>query len=107
MMATLFRCEIEKHRLCKSRICPAEHAGHNLLLPPITPYTHAEQGNEGIDVKEGSTDTLISGNQVYMQFDVNSGGERGSFLMPFTPCVWLEAHANGLNVCAHRLRASS
>ena len=32
------------------------------------------QGNEGIDVKEGSVDTLIANNEVYMQYDPNSGG---------------------------------
>ncbi|CAM9362597.1 unnamed protein product, partial [Hapterophycus canaliculatus] len=32
------------------------------------------RGNEGIDVKEGSYDTLIAENEVYMQFDDDSGG---------------------------------
>ncbi|CAB1121513.1 unnamed protein product [Ectocarpus sp. CCAP 1310/34] len=32
------------------------------------------RGNEGIDVKEGSVDTLIEYNEVYMQYDDDSGG---------------------------------
>ncbi|CAM9851226.1 unnamed protein product [Ectocarpus fasciculatus] len=32
------------------------------------------RGNEGIEVKEGTVDTLIEGNQVYMQYDPESGG---------------------------------
>ncbi|CAM9802332.1 unnamed protein product, partial [Ectocarpus fasciculatus] len=32
------------------------------------------RGNEGIDVKEGTVDTLIEGNEVYMQYDPNAGG---------------------------------
>jgi len=37
------------------------------------------QGNEGIDVKEGSVDTLIANNEVYMQYDPESGGGCHSF----------------------------
>ena len=36
-------------------------------------YFH--QGNEGIEVKEGTVETLIEGNEVYMQYDAESGGE--------------------------------
>ncbi|CAN0114344.1 unnamed protein product, partial [Ectocarpus fasciculatus] len=32
------------------------------------------RGNEGIAVKEGTVDTLIEGNQVYMQYDPDAGG---------------------------------
>ncbi|CAM9644683.1 unnamed protein product, partial [Hapterophycus canaliculatus] len=32
------------------------------------------RGNEGIDVKEGSYDTLIEDNSIYMQYDDDSGG---------------------------------
>ncbi|CAN0434757.1 unnamed protein product, partial [Ectocarpus sp. 12 AP-2014] len=32
------------------------------------------RGNEGIDVKEGTVDTLIEYNEVYMQYDDDSGG---------------------------------
>ncbi|CAM9848428.1 unnamed protein product, partial [Ectocarpus sp. 12 AP-2014] len=32
------------------------------------------KGNEGIEVKEGTVDTLIEGNEVYMQYDAESGG---------------------------------
>ncbi|CAM9466770.1 unnamed protein product, partial [Ectocarpus sp. 4 AP-2014] len=32
------------------------------------------RGNEGIDVKEGTVDTLIEYNEVYMQYDEDSGG---------------------------------
>ncbi|CAM9164263.1 unnamed protein product, partial [Ectocarpus sp. 12 AP-2014] len=32
------------------------------------------KGNEGIEVKEGTIDTLIEGNEVYMQYDAESGG---------------------------------
>ncbi|CBJ30068.1 FirrV-1-B30 precursor [Ectocarpus siliculosus] len=32
------------------------------------------KGNEGIEVKEGTVETLIEGNEVYMQYDAESGG---------------------------------
>ena len=46
------------------------------------------QGNEGIDVKEGSVDTLISGNEVYMQYDPNSGGGCANYC-EFRACLQL------------------
>lgn len=32
------------------------------------------QGNEGVDVKEGSEGTIIEYNKIYLQLDTNSGG---------------------------------
>lgn len=40
--------------------------------PPIA--TGVNQGNEGIDIKDGSVDNIIEDNDVYMQLDENSGG---------------------------------
>ncbi|CAB1107955.1 unnamed protein product [Ectocarpus sp. CCAP 1310/34] len=42
------------------------------LWPLLLYYLH--QGNEGIEVKEGSVDTLIEYNEVHMQYDEESGG---------------------------------
>lgn len=33
------------------------------------------QGSEGVEVKEGTIGTMIEGNRIYMQKDVESGGE--------------------------------
>ena len=38
------------------------------------------QGNEGVEVKEGSVDNIIEGNKIYTQRDPNSGG--------MLACVW-------------------
>ncbi|CAM9620810.1 unnamed protein product, partial [Scytosiphon promiscuus] len=35
------------------------------------------RGNEGVDIKEGSYDTLVEENSIYMQHDDDSGGDRG------------------------------
>lgn len=32
------------------------------------------QGNEGVQVKEGTLDTIIEDNEIYLQLDRNSGG---------------------------------
>lgn len=57
----------------------------SLLLYSASPTTipmrtGIAQGNEGVDVKEGSENTVIEYNEIYLQLDHNSGGKRtGSF----------------------------
>lgn len=36
--------------------------------------SNQNQGNEGVDVKEGSVDNIIEDNKIYMQKDTDSGG---------------------------------
>lgn len=37
-------------------------------------HIYSNQGNEGVDVKEGSIDNIIEDNNIYMQLDAESGG---------------------------------
>lgn len=32
------------------------------------------QGNEGVDIKEGSANNIVQFNEIYLQLDDNSGG---------------------------------
>ena len=38
-------------------------------------FVGADQGNEGVDVKEGSLNTVIENNAISMQRDENAGGK--------------------------------
>lgn len=40
----------------------------------LCPKCNNNQGNEGVQVKEGTIDTIIEDNNIYMQLDAESGG---------------------------------
>lgn len=49
----------------------------------IATSTIVSQGNEGVEVKEGSVDNTIENNWIYMQKDPDSGG--AYFVLE---CIW-------------------